>query len=338
MKKDNLIVTIVVCLTVLAFAVAGCAVFKKMGSHASFNHSIHVQNGVDCDTCHQTTKTGDLAGLPDLNVCLACHTGETAGQPEPRVAAFFGRDNTAEWSKKTLFSSEVIFSHQKHLGAGFACAECHKGVDVSTKPSGALMPTMETCIGCHKDTTGAENCATCHQRLSKNNPPDSHKMNWEYGHGQIARQGESALEDNKCYLCHKQSDCTDCHNNNPPKSHNNNWRQVGHSISAHIDRAKCEACHTTDFCARCHAETAPRTHIAGWSGSPAYRHCNYCHIPVESQEGCSTCHKSATHSGAPSRPNTAFHNTGATCTNCHSVTTLTHPINGDNCESCHPLE
>jgi predicted CxxxxCH...CXXCH cytochrome family protein len=74
------------------------------------------------------------------------------------------------------------------------------------------------------------------------------------------------------------------------------------------------------------------SHTAGWD-CPRNRHCNGCHVPLQTSGSCFVCHKSTPgHDAAPSMP--AWHNPGFNCRSCHAAS-LKHPDNGDSCLTCH---
>lgn len=178
-------------------------------------------------------------------------------------------------------------------------------------------------------------CALCHKEIRIDAAPQSHRMNWDIVHGQMARKGEDEIAANKCYVCHRRSSCIQCHQDEKPKSHTNHWRHRGHGIASAIDRSACFTCHNVDYCQRCHQETSPRDHTPSW-GSPLSRHCLTCHYPLSSM-GCQICHKAMPdHANAPDRPSNVAHSAGNNCRLCHIPGAgLTHPDNGDNCEICH---
>ena len=58
-------------------------------------------------------------------------------------------------------SCALNFSHEKHLGFGMECTNCH----AIRKDGGYEHPTMETCGSCHDEVNGkrgSDACALCH--------------------------------------------------------------------------------------------------------------------------------------------------------------------------------
>ena len=179
-------------------------------------------------------------------------------------------------------------------------------------------------------------CSTCHDdgRTPKTKPV-GHNTAWEKEHGSwIQRNG--LAPDSTCLLCHRESQCSACHQQNPPKDHTLFWKNKAHGVSVGLDRGRCLACHKqVDFCERCHQSNQPLDHAASW-GLPLNQHCLNCHFPVTSAGAsrCFVCHKTTpSHVAAPAQPSTAPHVAGANCRGCHI--NLRHPDNGMTCTTCH---
>jgi hypothetical protein len=49
----------------------------------AYNHQIHVKKlELGCETCHETARTGETAGLPPVSTCAACHQEPNGPSPE----------------------------------------------------------------------------------------------------------------------------------------------------------------------------------------------------------------------------------------------------------------
>jgi hypothetical protein len=307
-----------------------------------FNHVAHAKKGVECADCHGGEKE-QWRAMPELKMCTECHEDLDKDQPpEKHAKTFFDADGKRGlWSPSKALGSEIVFPHGAHVIAhGKKCDACHAEVIASTGQSTSTFIAMDQCIACHKNSAPAYNrCESCHSEIRQDRPPASHVAGWKKAHGRMARDGELDTLPKDCALCHRKSDCDMCHRAEMPTNHTNFFRLRGHASLASIDRDRCRVCHTTDSCFLCHQHTKPRNHTGTW-GSPFDRHCNSCHLPLESVEdqGCVVCHKhSPGHASAPMRPANAVHMTSDpnACRVCHTPATLRHPDNGQSCLLCH---
>ena len=275
--------------------------------------------------------------MPRPAQCGICHAGLDAEKPpERKVATLFeGGEFLAAHAGRQ--SEEIVFSHQSHVARGTACTACHAKVAADEGAlavrRGDLLMSMDTCIDCHAATSGpkADDCAGCHSVIRAGVAPPSHHANWTRYHGSVVR-GRSSERTDQCALCHKESECTDCHQIQLPASHNNYWRLRGHGLTASMDRQSCATCHDSDSCQRCHEDIRPQSHVGGF-GAPMDRHCLSCHEPLRSTT-CGVCH-----SGTPSHEQATLppdHTTAMNCRMCHGQgQPMPHVDNGQSCVTCH---
>lgn len=214
--------------------------------------------------------------------------------------------------------------HHGSEGVFEPCADCHvqDEADASMK-----MPTLNgayhrNCLNCHQSWTGDEVCKTCHIqkkfRLNLRKKLDATDV-LAHHHKEIVvpkvfnyvspgsvqkpvsfqHKEHVQLYRLKCESCHRQTDCSTCHNYIPPT------QQEVKSLSVHHD--PCGNCHDTktdNSCESCHRSTPSNgfTHaLTGWE-------LNRFHKPLT----CNSCHEG-------SDPVTKL---DPTCTNCHSNFTL----------------
>lgn len=305
----------------------------------TFSHRVHVEDqGLDCADCHAKWEKDDDPGMPRAAQCALCHSELDAEKaPELKVATLFegGKYKVTAASRQ---SDEIVFSHRSHATRGLECAACHAEVakdDGQLYARGAeLRMSMDGCLECHDSNKGPkqDNCTACHVEIRSGVAPPSHLANWKRYHGTVVR-GRSSVRSDQCALCHKPSECTDCHHIELPENHNNYWRRRGHGLTASMDRASCETCHDSDSCRRCHEETRPLSHTGGW-GDPRDRHCLGCHEPLRSTT-CGVCHF-ATPSHDRATPLPPDHLASMDCRACHGHgQPLPHVDNGQTCTSCH---
>ncbi len=325
-------------LSLAALAGGGCALLKALGLETgsealTFPHAKHGEaQDLECATCHSKAAEAAEAGMPTRKKCMTCHESiDEEKPPERKIDALFLEDKGL-WANVTDVGDEVVFSHKTHAEGKVACADCHQGIEQSTKVTSELRVTMERCVGCHAGKKAGTDCAACHKEIREDAPPPSHRMAWKKLHGLVSADGDLGGE-KRCTLCHTETSCSQCHQSEPPASHTAQWRQIGHGVAAETDRRQCSVCHEASTCDRCHQETAPRTHTGSW-GAPVDRHCTSCHFPLAS-ESCGLCHE-GTPSHSLATPKPAWHNAGMNCRQCHGVTQpLPHVDDGSDCNMCH---
>jgi len=128
--------------------------------------------------------------------------------------------------------------------------------------------------------------------------PASHRGDWRAFHGKtVGTLLEAPEGEPNCTVCHRRTDCVECHNTAKPADHNHAWRTRTHGFYAAGDRERCLVCHRQDYCVSCHQQTAPRTHVGAWRD----RHCDWCHFDagLRIDANCRVCHRAAPHASAP---------------------------------------
>jgi Cytochrome c7 and related cytochrome c/Class III cytochrome C family len=134
----------------------------------AYNHNIHVKKlELACDTCHETSKVGEVAGLPDLATCATCHqepNGTSAEEKKVVEAVRGGRE--IAWVRLYDLPRHVYFTHRRHVTvAGIACERCHGDMAAQIRPPArALVPvTMDRCMECHGQRGVSRDCDACHR-------------------------------------------------------------------------------------------------------------------------------------------------------------------------------
>ncbi len=185
-------------------------------------------------------------------------------------------------------TDEIVFSHAVHDFV--ECSTCHgDSVTVEEVAAGDL-PPMKTCFQCHDDNQASQDCETCHQINRRLRKPRFHTGQWRRHHGDMAYS-----ESYKCALCHRESECQECHAFMKPQSHTLRFNRSTHGRMATNDRRSCATCHQTDFCEACHSQPPPDhtpSFRAGGHGQVARlraRSCMTCH---RFQDVCAQCHGS----------------------------------------------
>jgi hypothetical protein len=136
-----------------------------------FQHSKHIQAGIECQFCHPGAATGPVAGIPSMTKCMGCHDNVQAQNPKDQadidtVIQHWKSGRPVQWIKVNDQPDFVQFNHRPHIAAGVACESCHG--DVSAM--GYARPynlNMGFCLNCHRKQAPEKvarliDCATCH--------------------------------------------------------------------------------------------------------------------------------------------------------------------------------
>lgn len=134
----------------------------------AYSHRVHVkQLGIECETCHETSRSGEVAGLPGISTCSACHQEANGTSPEELVvvqAVRAGQD--PPWVRLFDIPRHVYFTHRRHVAvAGIACERCHgdMGAQARPPPRALVALTMDACLECHLQQGAARDCDVCHR-------------------------------------------------------------------------------------------------------------------------------------------------------------------------------
>ena len=129
----------------------------------AFSHKRHSQLQLECDVCHPTALTGELAQMPVASDCLNCHeTIHSKSSLNQTLTSFQKENKPVPWHRLYKLPEFIFFSHQRHLAARVACQTCHGPVrsrDVLWQEKDI---SMESCVGCHKLRNASVDCNVCH--------------------------------------------------------------------------------------------------------------------------------------------------------------------------------
>jgi hypothetical protein len=131
----------------------------------AFNHKIHLQNNVECTSCHEGVTQGPDAGIPSVSFCMACHQAIAVDNPEiKKLAAFADKGQDVPWQRVYWFYPErhVRFWHSPHINAGVNCKECHGDLSQQTVAVRSKDLNMNFCLSCHRAKGVSVDCTTCH--------------------------------------------------------------------------------------------------------------------------------------------------------------------------------
>jgi len=133
----------------------------------AFNHQKHLGVGLSCDACHQHYAQQTIAGLPNTEVCMACHAAPLSESlEEEKVRAYAERGHEIPWITIHALPDHSFFSHRRHVALGkLDCAVCHGDMTQRTAPvtAPAVKLTMAWCVGCHTQRNVTTDCSACHK-------------------------------------------------------------------------------------------------------------------------------------------------------------------------------
>jgi hypothetical protein len=126
-----------------------------------------------CLGCHRGVVDGELARLPGVAVCGACHEGSGgAGEAGDAVAGVLRGLREREAARGSIWRRvddslppDVVFSHRRHvLAGGLDCEGCHPGVSRAAGRLWRAAPrSMGRCIDCHEERGVTTDCLACHK-------------------------------------------------------------------------------------------------------------------------------------------------------------------------------
>ena len=171
-------------------------------------------------------------------------------------------------SVKKDLSATARFSHRAHKKfiEENGCIPCHKmNVEMSIQEieeaerglKKIVMPSKVTCHYCHNNPeenpvpSAPTDCRICHYNLKEIMPKDHTTGDWMRIHKSVY-----SVNSKKCYECHRERFCVDCHQRRDPISfrfHPRNYEYI-HSFEAVSNPARCGRCHAQGFCFNCHSE------------------------------------------------------------------------------------
>lgn len=133
-----------------------------------YNHKVHIDNGIDCTTCHTGVEERDGAGLPDMEICMGCHETPATKSPEEAKLIQMAKDKQPlVWKPVTVLDHGGLgFSHRRHVKLGkLECQMCHGDMKQRTVPpeTPAIPLKMALCLDCHQQRGADRDCLGCHR-------------------------------------------------------------------------------------------------------------------------------------------------------------------------------
>ena len=131
-----------------------------------FNHRKHVAQ-MECAGCHVYFSEGPHSGLPDANICNACHADALTKSPEEaKLRQILQSGQPLVFRKLFHIPTHVYYSHRRHVVLGkLECVQCHgKIAETEAPPSKPLVTiSMKYCTQCHERLKVNNDCKSCHR-------------------------------------------------------------------------------------------------------------------------------------------------------------------------------
>lgn len=165
----------------------------------AFPHSRHVQiDGLDCQYCHNAARNSIHAGVPEVGMCMGCHTYVLKNSPEIKLLTeYWKRGEAVPWKKVHDLPDFVYFSHMRHVRAGVDCTECHGQVQTM---AGKRVKKEEHVGEAAEGAEATTEAATAEAAAA--NPQTWEEAAELYGEAQGTMTREATLQMGWCLDCH----------------------------------------------------------------------------------------------------------------------------------------
>jgi Cytochrome c7 and related cytochrome c len=131
----------------------------------NFSHKVHVaDNQIGCGVCHPFARHSPVAGLASMATCAGCHKFVGRNRLDiQRLNHAVEEGKGIEWPRIHRLPDHVFFSHERHVGRGVGCAECHGEMQSRTVAVEQQDLSMGFCMECHRARGAPIDCLTCHK-------------------------------------------------------------------------------------------------------------------------------------------------------------------------------
>ncbi len=131
-----------------------------------FNHLRHKEVvNLKCIFCHRYAENYRVAGIPNIEVCRACHfTDSISKKPEAiKVVRYVQSGREIPWKRMYELPKFVVFPHWIHIRREIDCSVCHGVTGLNERPVKMVDRNyMDWCMDCHKKSGADTDCYTCH--------------------------------------------------------------------------------------------------------------------------------------------------------------------------------
>lgn len=137
-----------------------------------FNHRIHAENALTCDSCHGDILEQARADMPRVELCASCHSADITQNPAARphiekIRWYAEHGSELPWLRLYKLQPHVYFSHRRHTKiAELDCSVCHGNIGESQAPPSrpvARTLDMDGCMDCHEQRGIKNECTWCHR-------------------------------------------------------------------------------------------------------------------------------------------------------------------------------
>ena len=131
-----------------------------------FNHIHHKEVAkLNCTFCHRYVERNRVAGIPNIELCQACHSSDAISKrPEAmKVVGYVKNAKTIPWERMYQLPPFVVFPHWIHIQNGVDCSVCHGVTGSSDRPVKMVDRNfMAWCLDCHEKRGASVDCYACH--------------------------------------------------------------------------------------------------------------------------------------------------------------------------------
>ena len=140
---------------------------SRTGQPISFNHKKHLEQGLECDSCHRYFKTQTFSGMPDIAICLECHKEPVTKNPEEEKIRQFEKKERANPLETRSTGSPIMFSSPIGDMWSWGKWSARPVTEISRqseKPPSRpwVKMTMNWCMDCHAKKKVTNDCLACH--------------------------------------------------------------------------------------------------------------------------------------------------------------------------------
>jgi hypothetical protein len=112
-------------LVAFVWGVFGLRAEPEVTQPIAFPHKTHVEQNLQCTTCHERAEKDAVAGRPPTELCLSCHGGGD-GTGEIKKLQAFEKHGEIPWNRVWRLPRHVFFPHRTHVVvAKLPCQTCH---------------------------------------------------------------------------------------------------------------------------------------------------------------------------------------------------------------------
>lgn len=165
-----IVAVVVIATSLVRAARAGATVMAPASvvQPIQYNHKLHIDQEMECTTCHEGADSQPHATIPVIAKCMECHSEPASKSPEEaKIRTYAAKGEEIPWIRVNRLPGHVYFSHRAHVKwAGLGCDTCHGDMRSRTTPvtsSQILALTMSRCLDCHEAKGARTDCLTCHK-------------------------------------------------------------------------------------------------------------------------------------------------------------------------------